>query len=95
LRARHAGASGLAWATTRSFAIDVTVCANPRCGGKARIIAWITDPEVIDRILNYLANAPTPPTPTTPAPASARDPPQRGRDWHSPERPPITPPATP
>ena len=46
----------MTWAKllARVFAIDVTVCANPACGGTARIIAWITDAAVIDRILTHL-----------------------------------------
>ena len=34
------------------YAIDVEVC--PRCGGAARIVAFITDPAVARRILEHL-----------------------------------------
>jgi hypothetical protein len=53
------------------FQIDVTVCADPACGGKAAIIAWITEPDVIDRILRHLGIEPT-----APVTAPARAPPQ-------------------
>ena len=45
------------WATLlrRTYAIDVFGC--PACGGRMRPIAEITDPEVIERILEHLATA--------------------------------------
>jgi hypothetical protein len=44
----------LTWAQRlkRVFEIDISVC--PRCGGTLRIIADITDPDVIRTILDYL-----------------------------------------
>lgn len=45
----------MSWAERlrRVFDIDVSLCE--RCGGRARIIACIEDPEVIHRILSHLA----------------------------------------
>jgi len=41
------------WATLfgRVFSVDVTRCADPLCGGKAKVIAWITNPDAIEKIL--------------------------------------------
>ena len=36
----------------RVFGIDITVC--PHCGGRLRVIADVTDPEVIERILEHV-----------------------------------------
>jgi hypothetical protein len=48
----------LTWAERlkRVFAIDVLTC--PRCGGRLRIIADVTDPGVIKKILDHVARAP-------------------------------------
>ena len=48
----------LTWAQRlkRVFDIDITIC--PKCGGRLRIIADITDPVVINKILNHIARAP-------------------------------------
>ena len=48
----------LTWAQRlkRVFEIDITLC--PRCGGKLRVIADITEPAVISKILNHIARAP-------------------------------------
>ena len=48
----------LTWAQRlkRVFDIDITIC--PRCGGRLRVIADITDPTTIEKILNHLARAP-------------------------------------
>ncbi|MGH8864723.1 MAG: transposase [Burkholderiales bacterium] len=45
----------------RVFAIDLSVC--PQCGGRLRVIADITDPQVIKRILQHVARqqGPDPP----------------------------------
>ena len=54
---------------TRVFEIDVLHC--PRCGGGRRLIALITDPLVVRRILHHL-DLPCEPPPIAPA----RPPPQ-------------------
>ena len=48
----------LTWAQRlkRVFDIDISVC--PQCGGRLRVIAEITDPSIIDKILNHVARAP-------------------------------------
>ena len=45
----------------RVFAIDLSVC--PKCGGRLRVIADVTDPQVIKRILQHVArqHGPDPP----------------------------------
>lgn len=48
----------------RVFDIDVLVC--DRCGGTRRIIAFVTERRVVQRILGHLG-LPTEPPPTTPA----------------------------
>jgi len=55
----------------RVFSVDVTRCADPLCGGKAKVIAWITNPDAIEKILVCLGL-------DSPAPviAPARAPPQ-------------------
>ena len=35
----------------RVFGIEITVC--PHCGGRLRVIADVTDPDVIDQILEH------------------------------------------
>ena len=54
-------ASGLTWAERlrRVFNIDISTC--PHCGGKLRIIADVTNPDVIEKILKHIA-ARGPPT---------------------------------
>jgi hypothetical protein len=44
----------LTWAQRlkRVFEIDITLC--PRCGGQLRVIADVTDPELIRRILDHV-----------------------------------------
>ena len=48
----------------RIFEVDPLVC--PRCGEAMRILAFVTEPKVIDRILKHLAakgiDARSPPT---------------------------------
>jgi hypothetical protein len=39
-------------ATMRVFAVDLSRC--PHCGGQLRVIAVITDPGVISRILQHM-----------------------------------------
>ena len=55
----------LTWAQRlqRVFQIDITLC--PKCGGKLRVISDITDPVVINKILNHAARVPPnqPPAP--------------------------------
>ena len=54
--------SPLTWAERlkRVFNIDITLC--PRCGGTLRVIAEITDPDVIQKILDHVAARPPPPS---------------------------------
>ncbi len=47
----------------RVFQIDVTRCSDPACRGPVKIIAWITQPDVIDKILNHLGIAARAPPP--------------------------------
>ena len=46
----------LTWAQRlkRTFEIDISLC--PLCGGKLRVIADITEPELITKILNHIQN---------------------------------------
>lgn len=48
----------LTWAQRlkRVFNIDITLC--PRCGGTLRVIAEITDPVIIQKILDHVAQPP-------------------------------------
>jgi hypothetical protein len=50
----------LTWAQRlkRVFNIDITLC--PLCGGTMRVIADITDPDLIQKILDHLAAQPPP-----------------------------------
>ena len=50
----------LTWAQRlkRVFNIDVTIC--PLCGGTMRIIADITDPDIIQKILDHIEGQPPP-----------------------------------
>ncbi len=50
----------LTWAERlqRVFAIDITQC--PHCGGRLRVIADVTDPQLIERILEHLRAKPPP-----------------------------------
>ena len=43
----------------RVFEIDLSVC--PHCGGRLRVIADVTRPDVIQRILAHVANQQGPP----------------------------------
>jgi len=63
----------MTWAKlfARVFSVDVTRCTDPLCGGKARVIAWITKPDAIEKILVCL-DLDSPPLVIAPA----RDPPQ-------------------
>jgi hypothetical protein len=49
----------------RVFQLDITIC--PNCGGRLRVIADVTDPTVIRRILDHVAAQP-PPLTAKPAP---------------------------
>jgi hypothetical protein len=51
----------LTWAQRlkRAFEFDVTVC--PLCGGTLRVIADITDPAIIDKILSHVRQSRAPP----------------------------------
>jgi hypothetical protein len=51
----------------RVYEVDPLVC--PECGGKMRVVAFITDPPVIRRILDHLAHRGV--TRAPPSPASA------------------------
>jgi hypothetical protein len=57
----------LSWAQRlkRVFSIDITLC--PLCGGTMRIISDITDPDLIQKILDHLAAQPPPIKPATAA----------------------------
>ncbi len=50
----------LTWAQRlqRVFAIDITQC--PHCGGRLRVVADVTDPHLIQRILEHLRSRPPP-----------------------------------
>jgi len=63
----------LDWAAllARVFAIDVLRCA--RCGGRMKVIAFLTDPPVVERILDHL-HLPAHPPPTRPGRAPPTDP---------------------
>jgi len=52
----------LTWAQRlkRAFKFDVTVC--PLCGGTLRVIADITDPAIVDKILSHIRQSRAPPT---------------------------------
>ncbi len=55
----------LTWAQRlkRVFNIDITLC--PLCGGTVRVIADITDPDIIQKILDHLEPQPPPTKPAT------------------------------
>jgi hypothetical protein len=50
----------LTWAQRlkRVFNLDITLC--PLCGGTMRVIADITDPDLIQKILDHIAAQPPP-----------------------------------
>ena len=50
----------LSWAQRlkRVFNIDITLC--PLCGGAMRVIADITDPDIIQKILDHIEAQPPP-----------------------------------
>jgi hypothetical protein len=50
------------------FAVDVLTC--PHCGGPSRLIAQLTDPVVVRKILAHLG---LPTEPPRPAPARSRE----------------------
>ena len=52
----------------RVFALDVLTC--PHCGGPRRLIAQLTDPIVVRKILGHLGHPTEPPRP---APARSRE----------------------
>jgi hypothetical protein len=56
----HAPTAPLTWAQRlkRVFAIDITL--RPLCGGQLRVIADVTDPELIRKILDHV-NSRVPP----------------------------------
>ena len=55
----------LTWAQRlkRVFNIDITLC--PLCGGTMRVIADITDPDIIQKILDHIEAQPPPIKTTT------------------------------
>jgi hypothetical protein len=55
----------LTWAQRlkRVFNIDITLC--PLCGGSMRVIADITDPDIIQKILDHIQARPPPPKSAT------------------------------
>jgi uncharacterized protein with PIN domain len=50
----------LSWAQRlkRVFNIEITLC--PRCGGTLRVVSDITDPDVIQKILDHIEAQPPP-----------------------------------
>ncbi len=57
--------ASLSWAQRlkRVFNIDITLC--PLCGGTMRVIADITDPDIIQKILDHIEAQPPPNKPVT------------------------------
>ena len=55
----------LSWAQRlkRVFNIDIALC--PLCGGTMRVIADITDPDIIQKILDHIEAQPPPNKPVT------------------------------
>ncbi len=55
----------LTWAQRlkRVFNIDITLC--PLCGGTMRVIADITDPDIIQKLLDHIEAQPPPIKPAT------------------------------
>ena len=55
----------LTWAQRlkRVFNIDITLC--PRCGGTIRVIADITNTDIIQKILDHIEAQPPPLSPAT------------------------------
>ena len=55
----------LSWAQRlkRVFNIDIALC--PLCGGTMRVIADITDPDIIQKILDHIEAQPPPIEPAT------------------------------
>jgi len=45
--------------TRRVFAIDLSIC--PDCGGRLRVIADVTRPDIIEKILEHVARQQAPP----------------------------------
>jgi hypothetical protein len=64
----HSRRSTWAELLRRVFAVDVLTC--PHCGGPRRLIAHITDPVVVRKILAHLG---LPTEPPRPAPARSRE----------------------
>jgi hypothetical protein len=56
----------LPWADLlrRVFLVDALDC--PRCHGRMRIVAAVTEPDAVERILQYLGETPAPPTIASP-----------------------------
>jgi hypothetical protein len=50
------GASG---ARVRVFYLDALLC--PKCGGRRKVLAFLTDPDVVRKILSYLGLETAPP----------------------------------
>lgn len=69
-REQRQAAAPLTWAQRlkRVFNIDITTC--PLCGGTMRVIADITDPDIIQKILDHIRGPPrSRPPPLNPATA--------------------------
>ena len=64
----HSRRSTWAELLRRVFALDVLTC--PHCGGPRRLIAQLTDPIVVRKILGHLGHPTEPPRP---APARSRE----------------------
>jgi hypothetical protein len=55
----------------RVFGIEITVC--PHCGGRLRVIGDVTDPDVLDRILEHVRREGLPRAPPARSPAVRPD----------------------
>jgi len=56
----------LAWASLMRRVLDIDVLTCPKCAASMTIIAFITDPNVLTKILDHL-NLPSAPPPLAPA----------------------------
>ena len=68
---RNLPTAPLSWAERlkRVFAIDISIC--PRCGGTLRVIAEVTDPDVIQTILAHVKQRAPPHTASLQKPLQA------------------------
>lgn len=73
---RRARRASVRWAMLMARIFEILPLKCPRCGQQMKIISFITQPEVIEKILNHLGE-PTRPPPISPA----RSPPQPELDF--------------